>query len=127
MRTENASPFLEPFSCQSKTIFLPRQARGKHEEALNKEAFFPAGAGGTLLFFGFVCVAFIPFAVFCLPETKGQSLEGILPMFAFRGREGFKAFVNGNLRAGNGVRSSHAAAAGAAAQQGQLRESRDDP
>ena len=37
------------------------------------------GAGGTLLFFGFVCVAFIPFAVLCLPETKGQSLENIMP------------------------------------------------
>jgi hypothetical protein len=77
-------------------------------------------------------VAFIPFAVLCLPETKGQSLEGILPMFAFRGREGFKAFVNGNLRAGNGMRGCHVAAADAAAQpatpeQGRLRESRDDP
>eukprot|EP01052_Picozoa_sp_SAG31_P039399 SAG31_NODE_5458_length_2526_cov_1.195715_2_plen_555_part_00 len=62
------------------------------------------GAGGTLLFFGFVCVVFIPFAVLCLPETKGQSLENIMPMFEFRGVAGFKQFVRGNLQRGNGMR-----------------------
>jgi hypothetical protein len=44
------------------------------------------GAGGTLLFFGCVAAFFVPFAYLCLPETKGQSLESILPMFAFKVR-----------------------------------------
>ena len=56
------------------------------------------GADGTLLFFGCVCVAFIPFAVFCLPETKGLSLETILPMFEFHGEETANFMLAADLR-----------------------------
>merc|ERR1712050_711780 len=41
----------------------------------------PMGPGGTLIFFGAVCVIVVPFAVLCLPETKGKTLEEITPMF----------------------------------------------
>eukprot|EP00913_Durusdinium_trenchii_P007520 g7067.t1 len=33
------------------------------------------GPGGTLLFFGCVCLIVIPFTATCLPETKGKTLE----------------------------------------------------
>jgi hypothetical protein len=56
------------------------------------------GADGTLLFFGCVCVAFIPFAVFCLPETKGLSLETILPMFEFHGEQTANFLLAADLR-----------------------------
>ena len=61
------------------------------------------GAGGTLLFFGCVAVAFVPFAFLLLPETKGLPLETILPMFAFRGRAGMWRFIWGNITHGSGV------------------------
>ena len=62
------------------------------------------GAGGTLLFFGCVAAVFVPFAMGCLPETKGLSLENVLPMFTFEGWAGFRTFVRGNRKHGGGVR-----------------------
>ena len=35
----------------------------------------PLGPGGTLIFFGCVCLAVIPFVLTCVPETKGKTLE----------------------------------------------------
>ena len=35
----------------------------------------PLGPGGTLIFFGCVCLAVIPFVATCVPETKGKTLE----------------------------------------------------
>mgnify|MGYP002631337551 CR=1 FL=1 len=64
------------------------------------------GAGGTLLFFGCVAVVFVPFAILCLPETKGLPLEKILPMFAFHGMAGLRRFISGNLAHGGGM-SAH--------------------
>ena len=61
------------------------------------------------MFFGCVAAAAIPFVVLCLPETKGQVLEEILPMFDFDGWSGFSQFVRGNLAHGQGVRSQTAA------------------
>ena len=62
------------------------------------------GAGGTLLFFGCVAALFVPFALCCLPETKGQALEEVLPMFSFESSmAGFRAFVRGNLTHGRGM------------------------
>merc|ERR1719382_236749 len=49
----------------------------------------PAGPGGTLLVFGIVCVLAFPFALTCMPETKGRTLEEIAPMFHFSGCRGF--------------------------------------
>mmetsp|Transcript_73866 Transcript_73866/g.194715 ORF Transcript_73866/g.194715 Transcript_73866/m.194715 type:complete len:90 (+) Transcript_73866:3-272(+) len=63
------------------------------------------GPGGTLLFFGLVSAAVVPFAVLCLPETKGRSLEEITPMFRFASCTDFRSFVRGNLRAGVGMGS----------------------
>jgi len=63
----------------------------------------PMGAGGTLLFFGVVSTFVVPFAVFCLPETKGRTLEEITPMFRFGTFKEFLQFVDGNLKRGNGM------------------------
>lgn len=62
----------------------------------------PMGPGGTLLFFGCVCLIVIPFAATCLPETKGKSLEEVVPLFRFSGWSGFRHFVKGNLKGGLG-------------------------
>ncbi|CAE7303563.1 HXT3, partial [Symbiodinium pilosum] len=35
----------------------------------------PLGPGGTLIFFGCVCLVVIPFVATCVPETKGKTLE----------------------------------------------------
>lgn len=61
------------------------------------------GPGGTLLFFGCVCALAVPFAVFCLPETKGKSLEEVVPMFRFASCSDFRTFVRGNVRGGMGM------------------------
>ena len=61
------------------------------------------GAGGTLLFFGAIASVCVPLAWLCLPETKGQPLEAVLPMFDFRGAGGFRRFVAGNVAHGGGV------------------------
>ena len=46
----------------------------------------------------------VPFALFCLPETKGLPLESILPMFAYgAGDKGFTSFARGNMRRGCGA------------------------
>merc|ERR1711972_1078567 len=63
----------------------------------------PMGPGGTLLFFGSVSALVVPFALLCLPETRGKTLEEITPMFRFASRHDFKHFVRGNLRSGDGM------------------------
>jgi len=63
----------------------------------------PMGPGGTLLFFGVLSTCVVPFAIFCLPETKGRTLEEITPMFRFATFSDFMCFVRGNLSAGNGM------------------------
>lgn len=60
----------------------------------------PMGPGGTLLFFGCVCLIVIPFVATCLPETKGKTLEEVVPLFRFSGWSGFRHFVKGNLKGG---------------------------
>lgn len=60
------------------------------------------GPGGTLLFFGCVCLIVIPFTATCLPETKGKTLEEVVPLFRFAGAAGFRRFVKGNLKGGLG-------------------------
>merc|ERR1719401_2523927 len=65
----------------------------------------PMGPGGTLLFFGILSAAVVPFAVPCLPETKGRSLEEITPMFRFASMADFRQFVHGNLSSGDGMGS----------------------
>lgn len=67
----------------------------------------PMGPGGTLLFFGLLCALVVPFALLCLPETKGRSLEEITPMFRFATIRDFRQFVRGNLCDGTGMGSSH--------------------
>lgn len=62
------------------------------------------GAGGTLLFFGCIAAAVVPAAALFLPETKGQPLEDVLPMFAFSGLGGLRQFVRGNVAHGQGVK-----------------------
>jgi len=61
------------------------------------------GPGGTLLFFGSVCAFVVPFALLCLPETKGRSLEEITPMFRFASFAEWRRFVRGNLHSGDGM------------------------
>jgi len=63
----------------------------------------PMGPGGTLLFFGVISAFVVPFALLCLPETRGRSLEEITPMFRFSGCGEFRRFVAGNLRHGTGM------------------------
>merc|ERR1711972_1308515 len=70
----------------------------------------PMGPGGTLLFFGVLSTFVVPFAVFCLPETKGRTLEEITPMFRFATFRDFLVFVRGNLATGNGMGTSCKAA-----------------
>jgi len=65
----------------------------------------PMGPGGTLIFFGAVCVIVVPFAMLCLPETKGKTLEEITPMFRFSSLSEFKRFIRGNLADGDGMGS----------------------
>lgn len=62
------------------------------------------GAAGTLLFFGLIALLAVPFALLCLPETKGLPLEQVLPMFDFRTRDGLRRFLRGNLIHGRGMR-----------------------
>ena len=62
----------------------------------------PMGPGGTLLFFGCVCLMVIPFAATCIPETKGKTLEEVVPLFRFSGWSGFRKFVKGNWQGGLG-------------------------
>ena len=61
------------------------------------------GAGGTLLLFGCVAAAVVPFTLLCLPETRGLPLEKVLPMFDFHGKAGMRRFVKGNLAHGMGI------------------------
>jgi len=61
------------------------------------------GPAGTLLFFGLLSAAVVPFAFFCIPETKGKTLEEITPMFRFTNCSEFCSFVRGNLRTGDGL------------------------
>merc|ERR1719188_2523787 len=61
------------------------------------------GPGGTLLFFGALSALVVPFALLCLPETKGRSLEEITPLFRFKNCTEFRTFVHGNLRSGDGM------------------------
>merc|ERR1719229_1892380 len=63
----------------------------------------PMGPGGTLLFFGVLSTFVVPFAIFCLPETKGRTLEEITPMFRFASLSDFARFVRGNLASGDGM------------------------
>merc|ERR1712190_12523 len=64
------------------------------------------GPGSTLLFFGGVSMLVVPFANTCLPETKGRSLEEVVPLFRFKDMQGFQSFVYGNLKGGHGVSGS---------------------
>lgn len=63
----------------------------------------PLGPGGMLLFFGIMSTLVVPFALLCMPETKGCTLEQITPMFRFRDSAEFRAFVRGNLQSGSGM------------------------
>merc|ERR1712050_430483 len=65
----------------------------------------PMGPGGTLLFFGTLSLFVVPYAILCLPDTKGKTLEEITPMFRFTTFRDFKLFVQGNLRNGDGMGS----------------------
>merc|ERR1712194_623993 len=67
----------------------------------------PMGPAGTLLFFGLLSAAVVPFAFFCIPETKGKTLERATPMFRFRNCSEFRSFVRGNLRTGDGMVSTN--------------------
>jgi len=67
----------------------------------------PMGPAGTLLFFGLLSAAVVPFAFFCIPETKGKTLEQVTPMFRFKNRSEFRSFVRGNLRTGDGMVSTN--------------------
>jgi len=60
-------------------------------------------AGETLLFFGGLSALVVPFALLCLPETKGRTLEEITPLFRFKDLREFRTFVRGNLRCGDGM------------------------
>merc|ERR1712060_240939 len=64
------------------------------------------GPGATLLFFGGVSMFVVPFAATCLPETKGRSLEEVVPLFRFKDMQGFRSFVYGNLKGGHGISGS---------------------
>merc|ERR1712151_847536 len=64
------------------------------------------GPGTTLLFFGGVSILVVPFAATCLPETKGRSLEEVVPLFRFADMQGFRSFIHGNLKGGRGVGGS---------------------
>merc|ERR1712241_197704 len=68
----------------------------------------PMGPGGTLLFFGLISAVVVPMAVLCLPETRGRSLEDITPMFRFSTYKEFRAFVQGNIRSGDGMGADRA-------------------
>merc|ERR1719203_833835 len=63
----------------------------------------PMGPGGTLLFFGLLSAVVVPFAVLCLPETKGRTLEQVTPMFRFSTYQEFRIFVRGNMCSGDGM------------------------
>merc|ERR1712151_1396410 len=63
----------------------------------------PIGAGGTLLFFSAISALAIPFALLCLPETRGKTLEEITPLFHFSGCGGLTRFARGNFRGGLGI------------------------
>merc|ERR1712087_686143 len=63
----------------------------------------PMGPGGTLLFYGVLSALVVPFAMLCLPETKGRTLEEITPLFRFKTCGEFRSFVRGNLRSGDGM------------------------
>jgi len=78
----------------------------------------PMKAGGTLLFFGLLSVCVVPFALLCLPETKGRTLEQITPMFRFKNLAEFRIFVRGNLRSGEGMGAEHGSQAASAQEQG---------
>merc|ERR1712194_245975 len=67
----------------------------------------PMGPAGTLLFFGLLSAAVVPFAFFCIPETKGKTLEQVTPMFRFKNCSDFRSFVRGNLRTGDGMVSTN--------------------
>ncbi|OLQ13682.1 High-affinity glucose transporter [Symbiodinium microadriaticum] len=55
---------------------------------------------------GCVCLVVIPFVAACVPETKGKTLEEIVPLFRFSGWKGFRAFAKGNLHGGRGYVAS---------------------
>jgi len=63
----------------------------------------PMGPSGTLLFFGGISMLTVPFALLCLPETKGLTLEQLTPMFRFSSMADFGRFCRGNLRTGDGM------------------------
>jgi len=60
------------------------------------------GPGFALLFFGIVSSLTVPYALTCVAETKGCSLEELAPLFDFAGCRGFSRYVRGNLRGGYG-------------------------
>merc|ERR1712194_625113 len=70
----------------------------------------PMGPGGMMLFFGLVSALVVPFALFCLPETRGRTLEEITPMFRIKDCKDFRIFVLGNSRSGDGMGSVQSAA-----------------
>jgi len=63
----------------------------------------PMGPGGTLLVFGLICAMVVPFALLCMPETKGRFLEETTKMFRFKNCSEFRVFMRGNLRNGKGM------------------------
>lgn len=65
------------------------------------------GPGGALLFSGALSTLVVPMPLLGRPETKGMTLEEIVPMFRFATLADFRRFVAGNLRSGEGM--AHAA------------------
>lgn len=61
------------------------------------------GPGGTLVFFGCISLIAVPFARYFVPETKGRVLEEITPLFQFKGWDGLRSFMAGNVRGGFGA------------------------
>lgn len=65
------------------------------------------GPGGTLIFFGCVCMLAMPFILTSMPETKGRSLEQIVPLFHFATCRDFGRFARGNIQGGHGISQKH--------------------
>merc|ERR1711972_358307 len=60
------------------------------------------GPGVALLFFGIVSSLTVPYAMTCVAETKGRTLEELAPLFDFKDCRGFACYVRGNLKGGYG-------------------------
>eukprot|EP00931_Biecheleriopsis_adriatica_P082884 TRINITY_DN5637_c0_g1_i1.p1 TRINITY_DN5637_c0_g1~~TRINITY_DN5637_c0_g1_i1.p1 ORF type:complete len:548 (+),score=101.95 TRINITY_DN5637_c0_g1_i1:55-1644(+) len=66
------------------------------------------GPGVALLFFGIVSSLTVPYAMTCIAETKGRTLEELAPLFDFKDCRGFARYVRGNLKGGYGCEDEQA-------------------